>query len=46
MYPTRKHSGNDNRHKKADDGSDKEHLELIQFIFLLIVDFSNRIVII
>ena len=46
INPSRKHSGNDNRNKKADDGPDKEHLKLIQFITLLTVDFTNRIVII
>ena len=34
MNPARKHSGNDDCHKKPDDGSDKKHLELIQFIIL------------
>jgi len=46
MNPARIHARNDNRHKKSDDGSDKEHLELIQFNFLFSVDRPNRIVII
>jgi hypothetical protein len=46
MNPARKHARNDNRYKKPDDGSDKEHLELIQFNFLYSVDCLYRIVII
>jgi hypothetical protein len=34
MNPARKHARNDNCHKKSDDGPDKEHLKLIQFIIL------------
>jgi hypothetical protein len=41
MDLTRKHSSNDNRNKKADNGPDKKHLKLIQFNILLPVDFSK-----
>ena len=46
MNPARKHARDDDCHKKPDDGSDKEHLELIQFNFLISVDGLDRIVII
>jgi len=34
MNNASKHARNDNRDKQADDGPDKEHLKLIQFIIL------------
>jgi len=44
MDPARKHTGDDNRQKSADDRSNKKYLKLIQMITLFVV--INQIVII